>query len=46
VDLPHCDAAERSQQREKSRHGRYLPQCCRGDTKGEPKSARLASEMA
>ena len=33
VDLPHCDAAdERSQQREKSRHGRYLPQCCRGDT--------------
>jgi hypothetical protein len=32
VVLPHCDAAKRSRQREKSRHVRDLKECCSGDT--------------
>jgi Tetratricopeptide repeat len=32
LDLPHCDAAQRSRQREKSRQVRDLKECCSGDT--------------
>jgi hypothetical protein len=32
VVLPHCDAAKRSRQREKSRQVRDLKGCCSGDT--------------
>src|SRR5262249_56957717 len=52
VVLPHCDAAERSRQREKSRHVRDLKECCSGDTQrrrnarflppGRPKSGVAA----
>jgi hypothetical protein len=46
VVLPHCDAAKRSRQREKSRQVGNLKECCSGDTQRRRNARFLPPEAA